>query len=270
MAPPRTIADITAILDSEKPDPATLAKLKKDADDEPDTRISKADLVGFYYDRANARVLLGRNKEAVADAEKALPIARSAADPMLSLRIRQFLGMQKQAGGDLKSSLKIFQDISSETISHPKLKGWVPNANRSTMQILLATGDLAQTEGYMRRTQAVITEIRTSGHPKWRAAYQQRGTLWETDFEASRAILFEARGQYREAETAYQRASDYKKASLPALKSMEFPPPESLLRHGADFDILSVARMKAKQGRLAEAEVDARRVLLSRLKEQGK
>ena len=146
----------------------------------------------------------------------------------------------------------------------------MPNANRSTMQILLATGDLAQTEGYMRRTQAVITEIRTSGHPKWRAAYQQRGTLWETDFEASRAILFEARGQFREAETAYQRAGDYKKASLPALKSMEFPPPESLLRHGADFDMLSAARMKAKQGRLAEAEVDARRVLLSRLKEQGK
>jgi CHAT domain-containing protein/tetratricopeptide (TPR) repeat protein len=270
VAPPRTIADITAILDSEKPDPATLAKLKKDAEDEPDTRISKADLAGFYYDRATARVLLGRNKDGVADAERALTIARSAADPMLSLRIRQFLGIQKQAGGDLKSSLKIFQDISSETINHPRLKGWVPNANRATMQILLATGDLAQTEGYMRRTQAVITEIRTSGHPKWRAVYQQRGKLWETDYEGSRAILFEARGQYREAETAYQRAGDYKWSSLPDLKNMDFPAPEAQLRHGADLDMLNVARMKAKQGRLAEAEVDARRVLLSRLKEQGK
>ena len=42
------------------------------------------------------------------------------------------------------------------------------------------------------------------------------------------------------------------------------------MRHGADTDALNVARMKAKQGRLAEAEVDARRVLLARLKEQGK
>src|SRR5260370_27711845 len=34
-APPRTIADITAALDNEKPDPATLAKLKAADDDEP-------------------------------------------------------------------------------------------------------------------------------------------------------------------------------------------------------------------------------------------
>ena len=43
--------------------------------------------------------LLGRSKEAMADAEKALPIARSAADSMLSYRIRQFIGLQKQAHG---------------------------------------------------------------------------------------------------------------------------------------------------------------------------
>ena len=98
VAPPRTIADITAILDSEKPDPATLAKLKEDADDEPDTRMSKADLVEFYYDRANARVLLGRNKEAVADAEKALPIARSAADPMVSFAYGNFSEFRSRPG----------------------------------------------------------------------------------------------------------------------------------------------------------------------------
>jgi CHAT domain-containing protein len=37
-----------------------------------------------------------------------------------------------------------------------------------------------------------------------------------------------------------------------------------------DYTILSQARMKAQQGRFAEAEVDARRALLSRLKDQGK
>src|ERR1700676_5468149 len=51
VAPPRTIADITAVLDNEKPDPATLAKLKADADNEP----GKADLAEFYYARGNAR-----------------------------------------------------------------------------------------------------------------------------------------------------------------------------------------------------------------------
>src|SRR6267142_2360343 len=235
VVPPRTITDITAILDSEKPDAATLAKLKKNADD-----------------------------------EKALPIARSASDPMFFYRLRQFLGLQKQAQGDLKSTLKIFQDISRETINAPGLKGWGPNANRATIQILLATGDVAQAEGYMRRSLALITEARTSGHPNWRKSYQLKGKLWESDFETSRGALFEARGQYREAEAAYKRAEDYRRASVPDLKNIEYPPPESQIRQAADFDALNVARMKAKQGRLAEAEVDARRALLSRLKEQGK
>src|SRR5262245_32413313 len=35
VAPPRTITDITSVLDNEKPDPATSSKLKADADSEP-------------------------------------------------------------------------------------------------------------------------------------------------------------------------------------------------------------------------------------------
>ena len=38
----------------------------------------------------------------------------------------------------------------------------------------------------------------------------------------------------------------------------------------ADATLLSAAKMKARQGRLAEAEADARRALLNRLKDQGK
>jgi len=64
-------------------------------------------------------------------------------------------------------------------------------------------GDVAQAEGYMRRSLALITEARTSGHPNWRKSYQLKGKLWESDFEVSRGALFEARGQYREAEAAY-------------------------------------------------------------------
>ena len=269
VAPPRTITDITAILDSEKPDAATLAKLKEKADDEPDAKLSKADLAEFYYNRANARALLGRSKQAIADGEKAMAIARNALDPKFLYRVRQFIGLQKQAVGDLKSALKIFQDISSETMNAPG-KGWVPNANRLTMQILLAMGDVAQTEGYMRRSLAMITEARTSGFPKMRAAYQSTGKFWESDIEASRAILFEARGQYPEAEKAYKRAEDYRRAAIADLKNISYAPPETQVRYAADTDALNVARMKAKQGRLAEAEVDARRALLSRLKDQGK
>jgi hypothetical protein len=55
VAPPRTIADITAILDKERPDPAKLAELKADADAVPPKGASASDLAQFYYDRGNAR-----------------------------------------------------------------------------------------------------------------------------------------------------------------------------------------------------------------------
>ena len=50
----------------------------------------------------------------------------------------------------------------------------------------------------------------------------------------------------------------------------ENPPSKSVLLQAVDHAVLSLGRMKARQGRLAEAEVDARRALLSRLKDTGK
>jgi tetratricopeptide (TPR) repeat protein len=58
--------------------------------------------------------------------------------------------------------------------------------------------------------------------------------------------------------------------AIPDIKTVEHAPPESQVRWFADIDLLNVARMKAKQGRLAEAEVDARRALQLQLKTQGK
>ena len=63
VAPPRSIADIAAVLDNEKPDAATLAKLKADADKEP-RGLSGDDLAEYHFDRATARSVLGRTDDA--------------------------------------------------------------------------------------------------------------------------------------------------------------------------------------------------------------
>jgi CHAT domain-containing protein len=268
--PPRSIADIAAILDNEKPDPATLAKLKADADDEPDPKQSASDLAESYYERANARLLLGRAVESGADAEKALGIAAKGGDPMLKQRIRQFVGLRQKSMGDLKGSIATFQQLIQETQNVRGMGGWLFNSTRNIMEVVLLSGDIAQAEGHLRRVQAYIVDMRTSGIPQKREAYAIRGRGFEADFEGARAILFEARGNYRDAEASYKKAADYRRAWIPDLKKIEYAAPESQVRQAADSDLLSVARMKAKQGRLAEAEADARGVLLARLKEQGK
>ena len=122
----------------------------------------------------------------------------------------------------------------------------------------------------MRQSLALLQEARTSGMPGWRTAYNQKGRSWEGDVEAIRATIFEARGQFREAEAAYAKSREWRLAWIPDMKYMEHAPPEGQVRGAADGDLLSVGRTKAKQGRLAEAEVDVRGALQSRLKAQGK
>ena len=70
--PPRTIADVTAILDQEKPNPAEVAKLTAAADAEPPAGAKRAELARFYYDRGQARSILGRTVQSVSDAKEAL------------------------------------------------------------------------------------------------------------------------------------------------------------------------------------------------------
>src|ERR1700687_3429408 len=81
VAPPRTIADITAILDQEKPNPAAARKLRAAADAQPPEGADRATLAKFYYDRSQERVLLGEYLAALADARTGAEIGEGAVEP---------------------------------------------------------------------------------------------------------------------------------------------------------------------------------------------
>ena len=118
VAPPRTIADIAAILDAEKPDPAVIAKLKQQAD----ANAGKQGGAQFYYDRGVARSLLGRYTDAVADGEKAVSLGRSSSDEMFVHRIQTFVAQQKQLAGDMKWGRS--QPISRSSAKPGRRKWW--------------------------------------------------------------------------------------------------------------------------------------------------
>jgi len=270
VAPPRTITDITAILDSEKPDLKTIEELKANADSSPTGKESREDLAQFYFDRANARTQLGRLADSIADANKAIEVGRGAVTPNMMGRLIQLAALQYSAAGDPKKAFELYQRQLHEVASQKGARGYQFGANRAIAGILIQMGDIAQAEAYIRRSQPPIQEARTSGHPAMRASYNIYGQNWEAEIELGRAVIFEARGQFREAEAAYQLGEQRKRAAITGLLGSENPPSESVLLAAVDATVLSQARMKARQGRLAEAEVDARRALLARLKDQGK
>ena len=61
-----------------------------------------------------------------------------------------------------------------------------------------------------------------------------------------------------------------KRVGMQAILARENAPTRSTILQSIDAAIAGQARMKARLGRLAEAEVDARRALLSRLQNTGK
>src|SRR5258708_18452345 len=87
--PPRTIADISAILDQERPDPAAAARARAAADAQPEPGLSDRDLASFYWQRAVAAGDVGRAKQRLADARE--PARLASAGPANLNRIISLL-----------------------------------------------------------------------------------------------------------------------------------------------------------------------------------
>jgi CHAT domain-containing protein len=269
VAPPRTISDITAILDSEKPEAAKIAARKAAADVSPPAHAGTSELADFYRNRGDARALLARNKEALADGLKALEIAKTGVEHRQLVRIRQFVGLQYRALGDPKNSIATFGLILREG-DQPGQRGSLINALENTVRTLISVGDVSQAAAFAGRMQQRVEEARGSPSPLWRQSYSVYGHSWEASADSVQGMLFEARGQYPEAEMAYRRAEAFRRAALNDLPRFDFPPTPEQMVQAADGALLAAARNEARQGRLSEAEADARKALLEVLKIEGK
>jgi CHAT domain-containing protein/tetratricopeptide (TPR) repeat protein len=269
VAPPRTISDIRSILDGEKPDPALIERLKTAANAVPTGKEARGELSQFYFDRSAARSQLGRLAGAITDANKAIEVGRGVIDAFTMGRNTQLLALNYYYAGDLKQSLDIYVRMLRET-NVQGAKSYAFSTNRQISNVLAQMGDVPQAEAYLRRSLALIQEARTSGLPGWRDNYQKFGQNWEAEVEFNRAVVFEARGQFREAEASYRIMEQRKRAGMPAVLALENAPNRSTILQSIDAAVAGQARMKARLGRLAEAEVDSRRALLSRLQDTGK
>jgi CHAT domain-containing protein/tetratricopeptide (TPR) repeat protein len=260
--PPRTITDITAILDQQKPDPAQAAKNKADADANPPAGASAGALGQFYFNRCQARAAIGRNNEAIADCEKA--VASSGDYVRDTSRYQQFLSGQYRMVGEYKKSIEIEQAMARRFEQMERNKGRFFGINLRLILAYLNIGDLNQAEVYAKKNQALLKESRS-----WNNADKFRSN-WESNIENGNARLFATRGRFREAEAAYHKAQMLLRDALLKSGSWPNPPPKGQMEQSIDFLTSFEGQTKARQGRLAEAEADIRRALLSRLKAVGK
>ena len=260
---PRTIADITAILDQEKPDPVRQKSLRAAADASPPAQADAVTTAKFHYGRALARSELGRFREAVADAERSVELASGKADQLVLSSFRVTAGLQHLASGQPKAALAVFLKMAQDGERSGE-KGWLFNGYRQIAAISLALGDLERAQSYVNKLQSLW-----NGGSSIRG-YSSHGQNWHANVEESKAMLSEARGNLEDALRSYQRAEALRRAGAESSARAMIPVPRARTEAAADMLLIASARVKSRMGRIAEAETDARRALLNRLKATGK
>lgn len=262
VAPPRTVSDITAILDQQKPDAAAIAKLTETAASSPPKALKGNDLGDFYYTRAQAQEALGRNDEAIADIEQALVHGKNDDYKMVVSRYEQFLMRLLRSTTEYKraDALMAKQIAVFEKQSKGRLFGLYLSRTMSHIR----KGDINAAETYVARSRALLSEAQ-----RW-PVFPVYGTTWQASVEEIAARVAEARGRNADAEAGYGRASALHRASLKMVPQWESKPPEGALERASDWALAFQGRTKVKLGRVGEGEADVRRALLNRLSQSGK
>ncbi len=261
VAPPRSINDVTAILDQQKPDPSRAGKMRLDADAEPPAAANGQALAAFLFRRAQARAGVGRVNEAIADASKSIEIERAHGDDHFTEQM--FVVRLYQLAGEQRKALQLIPQMINE-YNRPGFKGRLFALYRWAVALNLGSGDIQQAEANLKKVMALAEE--SQGWPNG----EQYRSSWASMIEDSKARIFDAHGQFQQAEAAYRRAQELRRETLVKSRSWPKPPTPEEIQLGIDYALALEGRTKARQGRLAEAEADIRRALLSRLNSNGK
>ncbi len=271
--PPRTVGDLTAILDKQKlEEPDALASARRRADEvQPNpyqpgerTRNRFAPTAGgrepvfqflaeFFYERALAAREVGRSKQEILDLTGALQMAERALWTAGSVEILERLSVAEMEAGNLSRGLDYIELAMTRATRDDPRGPLIPlHARLATLRAL--AGDLDAADQALERSLEVLRNARRSG-----AANRWASVGWTAAAAEAEAALAETKGRYEGAERSYRQmiaalASDSQRAK-------EF---------WIDQARSKLAIVLLRRGRLFEAESEARTGLLGALGKQGR
>jgi CHAT domain-containing protein/tetratricopeptide (TPR) repeat protein len=262
VAPPRSAADVTEILDKQKPDPAQVAKLTAQADAAPAPDLKPFDLADFYYNRAQARFTLGRLKDSIADADLAVKYGQGADYQNVLSRYEQFLSRRLREAGETRRAMEI---INRQITAFAKTgQGRLFALYQAMIVAALQAGDNARADEFLARSRALLAAAKS-----W-TTYSVYATTFTGSVEGSNARIAEARGRYPEAAESYQKAAQLYSDTIAFMPKWSSALPAGEYERLSDVELALAGRAKVKAGRAGEGEADVRRALLSRLSKNGK
>ncbi len=262
--PPRTIDDITAILDRQKPDPAKLSANQAIADAQPPAGAAAAALAEFYFKRGLAATELGRTPQRLADFKQASDLAQKASLPQpTQLLYLQRLTFAYDATGDFKSALEVIRERQRlvEDGKLPKAALFNILQNRITDAVRLGRIDVAR--GALAHLENLYTQSANWPNP---SPIQREN--FHSQALTGHILVALATGQYADAEQTARDCIGISADLIAAESTLNVLP--GTFENLRDNMHGSLANALLMQGRLVEAEAEARVALLSRLERFGR
>ena len=247
--PPRTIKDITAILDEQElVDPEKTREKIAKADAQPPAGDDAMTLTRFYLKRALAARNIGREEQRLRDLRTAFGHLKNARlGGRERIRLLQNLAAAEGNAGNPRNAIR-----------HMKLvvdKKPTANAYRQLVGFHARAGDLKAAEKAWRSGQDLIIRLRERKNlpPKVRQ---------QLDIEAGRLdhLFYQSQGRRGEAEKALRGAIETRKGASFGTEDASWMPSRQK----------QLASILMKQGRLVEAEIMARGALLESLANIGR
>src|ERR1700691_3200576 len=271
--PPRSIADITAILDSEKPDPAQVAVSKQRADAQLPVGASDSDLQKFYSARGEAADNLGRQQQAIADYTKAVELAARNQDAPTTMYgedgveayalALQNLSRVNRKAGNIQTALQLSAQVVELFQKGAWRRGLMFGIYESNAADAARSGDFAAADGWLRQLDLLYQQSAS-----WRLG-QNFHNYYAATTDRGHGEVAMYKGDLAGAEPLLRHATDESRQAELDTAGESFPP-RGTYATMADYIDDQLANVLNREGRPLQAEFEARRALLSELQLHGR
>ena len=267
LPPPRSVADITAILDQEKPDLAKITAETKTADAQPAPGLSGANLARFYAGRAAAAAALGRISQSIADLQKATDIARPApgsttpSDGYLAL-LNLLRSVQSRAGNSTET-IALSKQIIALTEGQGAPSERTVNAYQTLISSIAQAGQIDEAKRQAAAMEQVIAKL--SQLPASQPYRAGRASA----LDRVHGMIALASGRLDEAETDFRRAIPEGLQEAKDTASINLIVSQGWIA-AASYGYADLAATLRDENRLAEAEIAARQGLINQPDAQGR
>lgn len=264
-APPRTIDDLSKLLEHYKPAPAAAGKALSEADATLPEGADSGAQFEFYLSRGRAAGNLGRVSQQIADLRQATALAKTQGrDGILAMRD---LSTAEIMGGNLLRAIQLAEE--SLQLTDRKNQGQALGAYQQLSLMYVQVGDFEKANATLRQAEATFTLLRNGKN------WTYYGDNWIANLERARGEVFRGEGRMVEAEGAFRKGRQALDRYIAALRGGMRTPnysPYDLDRAVRFREVLtrSLASSLMGQNKLIEAEAQLRDALRSALERVGR